>query len=136
MRTKPVLTAADAALAVTNCKAEALRNNWPVCIAVVDEAGFLLHLERMDGAGLQTPEVATLKAKTAAMTRGTTKALEDMVKDRPTVGIIPGRVPLQGGAPIMYQGECVGAIGVSGVKSFEDEEIAFAGRDALLASLA
>ncbi|MDB5438514.1 MAG: hypothetical protein JWM33_941 [Caulobacteraceae bacterium] len=135
MRTKPALTAADAAIIVAACKAEAAKNSWPVTIVVVDEAGILLHLERMDGAGLQSPEVATLKARTSAMTKAPTKALEDVVTGRPTVGSIPGRVTVQGGVPILYQGECVGAIGVSGVKSSEDEDVAVVGLNALMASL-
>lgn len=135
MRTKPALTSADAAIILDAARAHAAKNSWPVSIVVVDEAGILLHLERMDGAGLQSPEVATLKAKTSAMTKAPTKSLEDTVTNRPTVGIIPGRVPVQGGIPILVQGECVGAIGVSGVRSFEDEEVANVGLNALLASL-
>lgn len=135
MRTRPALTAADAAIIVAACRVEATKNNWPVCIAVVDEAGFLLHLERMDGAGLQTPEVATAKARTSALTKLPTQALEEVVKARPTVGLIPGRLPVQGAVPIIYRDECIGAIGVSGVKSPEDEVVAIAGRDALLATV-
>lgn len=132
MRTKTTLTAADAAIIITACKAEAAKNNWLVSIAVTDEAGYLIHLERLDGAGLPSAEVATLKARTAAISKAPTKALEDVVKERPAVALMPGRLPVQGGVPIIHNGECVGGIGVSGVKSHEDEIVAIAGREALL----
>lgn len=131
MYVKTCLSNADAQKIIAACKAEAEKNNWKVTIAVVDEAGFLIHLERMDGAGLQSPEIATLKARTAAISRTTTKALEDMVKDRPALVAFPGRLAVQGGIPLFKEGECIGAIGVSGVKSPEDEQIAFAGKKTL-----
>jgi glc operon protein GlcG len=131
MRSKPCLTLEDANKIMTACKAEAARNRWAVSIAIVDEAGFVLHLERLDGANVKTPEIATLKARTAAVSRTPTKVLEDMVKERPAMLAFPDRLPVQGGLPILYQGECVGAIGVSGVKSHEDEQIAKAGLAAL-----
>ena len=132
MRTKTTLSAADAATMIAAAKAEATKNNWLVSIAVTDEAGYLIHLERMDGAGLPSAEIATLKARTAAIAKAPTKALEDVVKDRPAVGLMPGRLPVQGGVPVIHNGECVGGIGVSGVKSHEDEVVAIAGRDALV----
>jgi glc operon protein GlcG len=127
MRTKPCLTLDDANRAIAAAKAEAVKNQWPVTIAVVDDAGFLLHLERLDGASVATPEIAALKARTAAVSRAPTKAAEDIVKDRPSILSLPGRVPVQGGLPIFYKGECVGAIGVSGAKSDQDEQVAQAG---------
>lgn len=131
MRNKMCLTASDAQKIVAACKVEAGKNNWSVSIAVVDEGGYLLHLERLDGAVGQSAGIALLKAQTAAAMRNATKALEDMVKERPgTVGF-PGRLAVQGGVPIMYQGACVGAVGVSGVKSHEDEQVAKAGLLAL-----
>jgi glc operon protein GlcG len=131
MRTKPSLTAADAERMLTAAKAEAGRRGWNVAIAVVDEGGFLLRLERLDGAGLQTPEVATQKARTAALSRMPTKRLEEITKERPAMLRFPDRLAIQGGLPIMHEGECVGGIGVSGVQSHEDEEIAAAGLAAL-----
>ena len=113
------------------CKAEATKNKWNVSIAIVDDAGFLLHLERMDGTGPMTAEVASGKASTAAVTRRPTKFWEDRVKERPVFLKFPNSLPIQGGVPIMYQNECVGAIGVSGVQSHEDEQIASAGVAAL-----
>ena len=112
-------------------KLEAVKNNWNVSVAVVDEGGYLLHLERMDGAVLTSPEIATLKARTAALSRVPTKFLEDVTKERAATMMFPGRLPVQGGLPIMHAGECVGAVGVSGVKSPEDEQIAGAGLAAL-----
>jgi uncharacterized protein GlcG (DUF336 family) len=132
MRTKHVLTADDAKTIMAACHAEAQKNNWLVSIAVVDEAGFLLHLERQDGAPLQSPEIARRKAFTAAIAKAPTKALEDIVKDRPAVALMPDRLPIQGGVPLMKDGECLGGIGVSGVKSPEDEIVALAGAKALL----
>ena len=131
MRNRPALTAADVQKMMTACKAEATKNKWNVSIAVVDDAGFLLHLERMDGAGPMTAEVASGKASTAAVTRRPTKFWEDRVKERPVFLKFPNSLPIQGGVPIMYQNECVGAIGVSGVQSHEDEQIASAGVAAL-----
>jgi len=125
------LTSDDAAKIVTAAKAEARKNNWNVTIAVVDDGGFLLHLERLDGAPAQSATIATAKAWTAAATRTPTKALEDIVKERPATAAFPGRVAVQGGLPILHQGECVGGVGVSGVKSHEDEQVAKAGLQAL-----
>jgi glc operon protein GlcG len=133
MRTKTTISASVAASIVAAAKIEAEKNQWKVSIAVVDEAGILVHLERADGAGLQSPELAMLKARTAAIGKAPTKVFEDMVKDRPGVALMPGRLPVQGGLPIMHNGECVGGVGVSGVKSHEDEVVAKAGLDALLA---
>ena len=106
-------------------------NNWNVSIAVVDDAGYLLYFERLDGAGPMTAEVAMQKAITSARTRRPSKFWEDRIKERPSFLKFPGVLPLQGGVPVMYQNECVGAIGVSGVQSHEDEQIASAGAAAL-----
>ena len=116
MSTRHTLTRAGVQKMVAACKAEATKNKWNVSIAVVDDAGYLLYLERLDGAGPVTVEVATEKATTAARTRRPTKFWDDRIKERPSFMKFPGLVPLQGGVPIMYQNECVGAIGVSGVR--------------------
>lgn len=131
MRSKFCITADDANKIVAAATAEARKNNWNVTIAVVDDGGFLVHLERLDGAPAQSATIATAKAWTAAATRTPTKVLEDIVKERPATAAFPGRVAVQGGLPIMHQGECVGAVGVSGVKSHEDEQVARAGLEAL-----
>lgn len=131
MRTKMCLSLEDANKIVAAAKAEARKNNWNVTIAIVDDGGFLVHLERLDGAPAQSATIATAKAWTAAATRTPTKTLEDMVKERPAIVAFPGRLAVQGGLPILHHGECVGAVGVSGVKSHEDEQIAKAGLQAL-----
>jgi glc operon protein GlcG len=131
VRNKLCLGASDAQKIVAAAKVEAENNKWAVSIAVVDDGGFLVALERLDGAVGQSAGIATLKAQTAAMARTPTKALEDIVKERPATGAFPGRLAVQGGVPIIVQGECVGAVGVSGVKSFEDEQVAKAGLRAI-----
>ena len=127
MRDKPCLTAADVETAMTACKAEAQNNKWNVSIAVVDDGGYLLALHRMDGAPPISAEVSIGKAHTSAMTRRPSKFFEDRVKERPAFVNFPAGILIQGGIPILHQGECVGAIGVSGVQSFEDEQVAQAG---------
>ncbi|MBZ5643453.1 MAG: heme-binding protein [Acidobacteriia bacterium] len=131
MRNKLCLGISDAQKIVAAAKVEAENNKWAVSIAVVDDGGFLVALERLDGAVGQSAGIATLKAQTAAMARTPTKALEDVVKERPATGAFPGRLSVQGGVPILVNGECVGAVGVSGVKSFEDEQVAKAGLRAI-----
>ena len=131
MRQKPCLTSSDVHKMAAACKAEAEKNKWSVTIAIVDDAGILLYLDRLDGASAPTAEVATAKAKTSAVTRRPSKFWEDRIKDRPAFLNFPGVLQIQGGLPIVHQGECVGAIGVSGVQSHEDELVAKAGIDAL-----
>jgi glc operon protein GlcG len=131
MRTKPCLTSADVKKMMAACLAEAERNNWKVAIAIVDDGGFLLHLDRMDGAAVTTAEVATGKARTSALTRRPSKDFEERVKERPAFLMFPAGLLVQGAVPIIHENDCVGAIGVSGVQSFEDEQIARAGIAAL-----
>ena len=131
MRTKPCLTSADVKKMMAAALAEAEKNKWQVAVAIVDDGGFMLHLERMDGAAVTTAEVAVGKARTSALTRRPSKFFEDRVKDRPAFIAFPAGLFIQGAVPIMYQDECVGAIGVSGVQSAEDEQIARAGIAAL-----
>ena len=131
MRHKPSLTSSDVHTMAKACKAEAEKNKWNVTIAIVDDAGILLYLDRMDGATPTTADVAAAKAKTSAITRRPSKFWEDRIKDRPSFMNFPGVLQIQGGLPIMHEGECVGAIGVSGVQSQEDEQVAKAGIDAL-----
>ena len=132
MRNRPALTSADTQKMMAACKAEAQKNKWNVTIAIVDDSGAALLVERMDGAGPISAEVAMGKARTSAATRRATKFWEDRTKERPAFLTFPsGGVLFQGGLPLMHQGECVGAIGVSGVQSHEDEQIAKAGVDVL-----
>ena len=133
MRTKSMLTSDDVSKMMADAKAEAMTKGWNVSIAIVDEGGYLLHLERMDGAPLTSPEVAMEKARSAALAKVPTKNLEEIVKDRPGVLMFPGRLPVQGGVPVIHNGDCIGGIGVSGVKSAEDELVAQAGLKAIAA---
>ena len=132
MRTKSVLTSADVQKMMAACKAEAEKNKWPVTIAIVDDSGAALLLERLDSAGAISATVAMGKAQTSALTKRPSKFFEDRVKERPGFVTFPTPgVMFQGGVPIVHQGECVGAIGVSGVQSHEDEQVAQAGVSAL-----
>jgi len=131
MRTKPSLILADVKQMLAACEAEAERNNWAVAISIVDDGGFLLGFARMDGAPAISAEVSLGKARTSAMTRRPSKVFEDRVKERPGFVTFPAGTLIQGGVPIMHQNECVGAIGVSGVQSHEDEQVATAGVNAL-----
>ncbi len=131
MRNKPCLTSADVKKMMAACLAEAARNKWSVCVAIVDEGGFLLQFERMDGAPPISTEVACGKARTSALTKRPSKFFEDRVKERPAFANFPAGILIQGGLPIVHQNECVGAIGVSGVQSHEDEQVAQAGIAAL-----
>lgn len=131
MRMKPSLTLADVRKILVAARAEAEKNGWAVTIAVVDEGGALIALERADGAFPQSAELAFGKARTAAALRLPTKAMEDMVKDRPGLLTFPGQVRVQGGLPIKSGADCVGAVGVSGAASPQDEQCAQAGIAAL-----
>lgn len=106
---------------------EAKNNNWLVNIAIVDEGGHLLSFQRMDGALIGSIDVAIGKARTASIFRRPTKVLEEAAKTRPAIVTLPNSVLLQGGVPIIVYGQTVGAIGVSGVTSQQDEQIAEAG---------
>ncbi len=131
MRTKQCLTLADVKKILAACEAEAAKNKWAVAISIVDDSGFLLGFQRMDGAAAISGEVSMGKARTSAMTRRPSKFFEDRVKDRPAFVNFPAGILIQGGVPIMHQNECVGGVGVSGVQSHEDEQIAQAGANAL-----
>ncbi|HET9206122.1 MAG TPA: heme-binding protein [Burkholderiaceae bacterium] len=129
MKTRPALTAADARAIAAAAEAEATRNGWAVTIAVVDDGGHLLWLQRLDGAAPSTAQIAPAKAHVAALGRRESKAYEDMINQgRIAYLSVPAlHGMLEGGVPIVVQGECVGAVGVSGVKSTEDAQIARAG---------
>jgi glc operon protein GlcG len=131
MKTKPCLTLDDCKKIIAACEAEARRNKWDVVIAILDDGGHLLLLERMDGATPANAEIAVQKGRSAAISRRSTKMWEDRIKDGRVSMLKMPVLPVQGGIPVMYQGECVGGIGVSGVQSHEDEQIAQAGANAL-----
>lgn len=133
MKTKPVLTLDDVKKIAAAAEAHALENNWAVAIAVVDDGGHLLWLQRLDGAIPLAAQIAQAKANTAALGRRETRVYEDMINGgRYSFLSVPGIAGmLEGGVPIMVEGQCVGAVGVSGVKSAEDAQIAQAGIAAL-----
>jgi uncharacterized protein GlcG (DUF336 family) len=131
MKTRPMLTLDDCKKISTAAEAEAKKNNWNVCIAILDDGGHLLHLIRMDGATPANARIAVEKGRTAAETRRSTANWQERVAKRPELLRMPGVTPVQGGLPIVMDGTCVGAVGISGVQSHEDEQIAAAGIKAL-----
>ncbi len=134
MNTKPTLSLADLRAMASAAEAEATNNGWAVTFAIVDDGGHLLWLQRLDGAAPISAEIAPSKARTAALGRRESKVYEDMINQ--------GRVSflsapalqgmLEGGVPVLVDGQCVGAVGVSGVKSTEDAQIARAAIAALV----
>jgi uncharacterized protein GlcG (DUF336 family) len=131
MKQRPMLTLDDCKKISAAAEAEARRNNWNVCIAILDDGGHLLHLARMDGATPANARIALEKGRTAAETRRSTANWQERVSKRIELLRMPGVTPVQGGVPIVIDGTCVGAVGVSGVQSHEDEQIAAAGIKAL-----
>jgi glc operon protein GlcG len=133
MKTRPELTLEDCLKIHAAAEAEARRNNWIVAIAILDDGGHPLHFARMDGATPANAGIALEKGRTAAISRRSSGKWEEMVKSGRTVMMkMPGILPVQGGMPIVVDGTCVGGVGVSGVQSHQDEQIAQAGIDALL----
>ena len=129
---KKVLTLDGAKKVAAAAEAEAKKNNWNVVIAVVDDGGHLLYLQRIDGTQTGSIDVAIQKARTAQAFKRPTKVFEDAIAGgRNALIALHGALPLEGGLPIMVGGQLVGAIGVSGVKSTEDGQIAKAGADSL-----
>ena len=133
MKSKPPLEAADVKAIAAAAEAEATKQGWAVTVAIVDDGGHLLHLHRLDGAAPVSAHIAPAKAHSAALGRRDTKGYEDMINQgryaflsAPTVEGL-----LEGGVPIMKDGQCIGAVGVSGVKAPEDAQVARAGVAAL-----
>ena len=131
MKTRPMLTLDDCRRISEAAEAEARKNKWNVCIAILDDGGHLLHLARMDGASPANARIAIEKGRTAAESRRSTAAWQERIKARPELLQMPGITPIQGGLPIVVEATCIGAVGISGVQSHEDEQIAKAGIDAL-----
>jgi uncharacterized protein GlcG (DUF336 family) len=122
---KPVVTLEDAKRMLAAGEAEAARNNWEVVIAILNDSGILVALHAMDGARPGNPDVAIRKANTAAMVQRSSKVFEDwVVKNGRTSLLNMGVLPLQGGLPIIVDGQCLGSVGVSGVASHQDEQVA------------
>lgn len=133
MKTRSELTLEDCRRIAAAAQAEARRNSWNVAIAILDDGGHLLHFERMDGATPANAVIAVEKGRTAAISRRSSGTWEDIVKGGRSVMLkMPGILPVQGGVPIVVDGTCIGGVGVSGVQSQQDEQIAQAGIDALL----
>ena len=129
---KKVLTLEAAKKIAVAAEAEARKNNWNVVIAVVDDGGHLVYLQRIDGTQTGSIDVAIGKARTSAAFKRPTKVFDDLAKTRPSItSISPDAVLLEGGVPVMVGGQLVGAVGVSGVTSQQDAQIAEAGIAAL-----
>ena len=133
MKNTYALEIADVKKIAAAAEAGALKNNWAVTIAIVDEGGHLLWLQRLDGAPAISAHIAPAKAHTAALGRRESKVYEDVINGGRTsflsVPVIAGM--LEGGVPVLKDGQCLGAVGVSGVKSSEDAQVARAGIAAL-----
>jgi uncharacterized protein GlcG (DUF336 family) len=126
-----MLTLDDCRKISAAAEAEARKNKWNVCIAILDDGGHLLHLARMDGASPANARIAIEKGRTAAESRRSTAVWQERIKARPELLRMPEITPIQGGLPIVVEGICIGAVGISGVQSHEDEQIAKAGIDAV-----
>ena len=123
----PVVTLEGAKQLAANAEAEALRRGWTIAVAVVNPDGGLVLFHMIDGTQPGSEQLAILKARTAARMKRTTKVLEDGVAGgRPALLSLPGLVMLEGGVPIIEDGELIGAIGISGMSSLQDGEIAAA----------
>lgn len=133
MQSKPFLGIEDVRRVAAAAEAEATKNKWAVAIAVVDDGGHLLWLQRLDGAAPISAQIAPAKARTAALGRRESRLYEEMINGARTAFLsAPGlEGMLEGGVPIMRDGHCLGAVGVSGVKASEDVQVARAGIAAL-----
>jgi glc operon protein GlcG len=131
VKSRPSLTLEDCKKMGAACEAEARKNNWNVAIAILDDGGHLLWVQRMDGATPANVEIAVGKGRTAAVTRRSSKTWEDRIAGGRLSMLGMPVLPVQGGIPLVHDGQCVGGIGVSGVQSHEDEQIANAGAAAL-----
>ena len=133
MISKPMLGTDDVKRIAAAAEAEAVKNGWAVTIAIVDDGGHLLALQRLDGVAPISAHIAPAKARTAAVGRRESKVYEEMINQGRTSFLSAPTLEglLEGGVPIVVEGHCVGAVGVSGVKSAEDAQIARAGIAAL-----
>jgi glc operon protein GlcG len=133
MKISAILERADVLLVAEAAEAEAQRNGWAVTIAIVDHGGHLLALNRLDGAAPATAHLAPAKANTAALMRRESKAFEEQINGGRVAFLSAPTLKgmLEGGVPIMKDGQCIGAVGVSGVLPAQDAQIARAGIVAL-----
>jgi glc operon protein GlcG len=130
IRTKYLLNLSEAQTIVSAAQAHANRSGWAITVAVVDDSGTPIIVSRLDEASPSSVNTAIEKARSAANTGLPTKVLEAMIRERPGI-VTLGRVAVEGGLPILYKGQRVGGVGVSGVKSDQDAEVAQAGLQAL-----
>jgi glc operon protein GlcG len=129
---KKALTLAVAKRIAAAAQETAIKNNWNLFIAIVDDGGNLMYLERMDDSQLASLDVSIAKARCALLFKRPTKAMEDSVAGgRAVVMTLPNAVPVEGGLPLMAYGKIVGAIGISGATSAQDGIVAKAGADEL-----
>lgn len=132
MANKPVLTLEDARRVAAAAEAEALRNGWRVVIAVVDDGGHLLYLQRSHDTQFGSVDTAIAKAHAAVAFQRPTKASEDAVLSGRLIHLaLPGVIPAEGGVPLLRDGLVIGALGISGVRSMQDGQIAAAGAGVL-----
>jgi uncharacterized protein GlcG (DUF336 family) len=132
MATRPILTLEDAKRVAAAAEAEAKTNEWKVVVAVVDDGGHLLYLQRSHDTQFGSVETAIAKAHAAVAFQRPTKASEDAVTSGRLIHLaLPGVIPAEGGVPLLRDGVIVGGIGISGVRSFQDGQIAQAGANAL-----
>lgn len=130
---KMVLALDEAKIIAAGAEAEAKRNGWHVVIVIVDDGGHLLYLQRLDDAQFGSINVAIEKARAAIAFRRPTKVWEaNIIEGHMRYLNLPGTLPIEGGLPIVINNNFVGAIGVSGVRSFQDAQIAQAGIDTLI----
>jgi uncharacterized protein GlcG (DUF336 family) len=129
---KPILTLDDARRVALAAEAEALANGWKVVIAVVDDGGHLLYLQRSHDTQFGSVDTAIHKAHAAVAFQRPTKASEDAVLSGRLIHLaLPGVIPAEGGVPLLRNGTVIGGLGISGVRSFQDGQIAQAGVSAL-----
>lgn len=132
MPSKPILTLEDAKCLASAAEAEAQANDWQVVIAIVDDGGHLLYLQRSHDTQFGSVDTAIMKANAAVAFKRPTKSSEDAVLSGRLIHLaLPGVIPAEGGIPILRDGVVIGGIGVSGVRSFQDGQIAQAGAAAL-----
>ena len=129
---KPILTLADAKRVAAAAEAEAQSNGWKVVIAVVDDGGHLLYLQRSHDTQFGSVETAIAKAHASVAFQRPTKTSEDAVLTGRLIHLaLPGVIPADGGVPLLREGIVIGGLGISGVRSFQDGQIAAAGTNAL-----
>lgn len=128
LTTKRAMTLAAAKKIAAAAEAEAIKNKWNVVIVILDDGANLVYLQKMDDTQVGSIEVAQEKARSAVKFKRPTKTFEEnLVSGRQAILKLPGAIPVEGGIPLMIDGKVIGAIGVSGVTSQQDGQIAGAG---------